>query len=526
MPRGARPAHVVFVLAALVFGVGWVALYLVEPDREWIKLWAPSIGGALLVGAITVFAVNIAVEAAEERRRESLRRAARRELHDIRTAVDQFLGKWQEAVWKVSGDFLEVLKEEEDSTAPFPQALIEWLPTETNELLWVGWGQPNHEKIQSTEDWQAAVETVKRIRLQSEQMVGWYAEALDAETLDALAELLQYVGAVVQNIPRRGDANWFMQEEPGSRFLLAYKKLWPQVDDALDSERKRHRGTLRTIYSPVDLTEGDIQHTGRTYAYVNPVLVSLHDALHPEGGCERAYLELITSSRAALDLGCGTGRLLKKAASSLEFGSLYPHQRTFVGVDRESPMLAGTRGADRISWGESLIDWEWNDARVVDVGRWFDLVLMTGGAFQELLTDDDVRMVLSNALHHLDPGGRFAFDLRPRDWYSTPRSAPASPGEGGGGSRGEVAAETTALRTPETDLIEFKTTYMIPEAVEPITSYNVIRFIDHDKLRAMLGEAGFRVDCWFGDWSVSSPPQHTYQELVVATYAPRPDLRA
>ncbi|HXN38702.1 MAG TPA: class I SAM-dependent methyltransferase [Solirubrobacteraceae bacterium] len=83
-----------------------------------------------------------------------------------------------------------------------------------------------------------------------------------------------------------------------------------------------------------------------------------------------------------------------------------------TGVDRKYAMLATAESADgEMSWEESEIVWLHGDARTVDVGRRFDLITRTGHTFQELLTDNDIRMVLSNVLRHLDTGGRFAFDM-------------------------------------------------------------------------------------------------------------------
>ena len=60
------------------------------------------------------------------------------------------------------------------------------------------------------------------------------------------------------------------------------------------------------------------------------------------------------------------------------------------------------------------------------LGRHFDLVFLTGHAFQVFLTDDDQRAVLSTIAEHLASGGRFIFDTRSpaaqawREWTPMP----------------------------------------------------------------------------------------------------------
>src|SRR5690606_24205907 len=60
----------------------------------------------------------------------------------------------------------------------------------------------------------------------------------------------------------------------------------------------------------------------------------------------------------------------------------------------------------------SLVDWVEGDARSVRLGRTFDLVVLTGHAFQVFLDEADQAAALATIAAHLAPGGRFIFDSR------------------------------------------------------------------------------------------------------------------
>src|SRR6185295_14259902 len=109
--------------------------------------------------------------------------------------------------------------------------------------------------------------------------------------------------------------------------------------------------------------------------YSDPDLVQFYD-IENERGVDFDYcVRFAQGARSVLDLGCGTGQL----AAALVDG------RSVSGVDPASAMLDIAR---RRVGGES-VDWVEADARTVRLGRRFDLVLLTGHAFQVFLTPDD-----------------------------------------------------------------------------------------------------------------------------------------
>jgi SAM-dependent methyltransferase len=237
--------------------------------------------------------------------------------------------------------------------------------------------------------------------------------------------------------------------------------------------------------------------------YTDPRLAALYEPLNPWGPCDDYYLELIRSAASVLDLGCGAGQLLRRAAAEDD-------SRALVGVDVAPAMLAEAARAD------TGVVWLHGDARTVDVGRRFELATMTGHAFQVLLTDDDVRAVLSNVWRHLGPGGRFAFETRNPSARAWERWAGlTSRVESPTGEDVEVTLESVRLLEP--DLVELSGTYRFEASRTSLESRGTLRFIDPQHLRALLEGAGYRIDGWFGDWDRTPVTSASPEMIVVAT---------
>ncbi len=198
---------------------------------------------------------------------------------------------------------------------------------------------------------------------------------------------------------------------------------------------------------------------------------------------------LAGSCTSVLDLGCGTGLF----AASLMGCDV-------VGVDPAAAMLdiaASRPGGDRVRWVRG-------DARTVRLGRRFDLVVLTGHAFQVFLGDEDRAAVLCTIAAHLAPAGRFIFDSRNpefRQWRAwTPGNSRRTIEHS---ALGRVLAWNDAACDPVTGIVTYGTFYKLADGRQH-SSQSRIAFPSQQRIAAAIGAAGLFVDRWLGDWSGTS----------------------
>lgn len=219
--------------------------------------------------------------------------------------------------------------------------------------------------------------------------------------------------------------------------------------------------------------------------YTDPALVDFYDLENGWAGDMDYCATLARDAGSVLDLGCGTGVFL----TAIDV----PRK---VGVDRADAMLKVARerpGGEDVAWIEG-------DARSVRLEQRFDLVVLTGHAFQVFLTPDDQRAALATIAAHLGPGGRFVFDTRNperREWeewqpHNSLRRVEHS-------EHGLVKAWNAASHDPATGLVTYRTHYRLPDGRE-LSASSRIRFTGRAELAEMIEEAGLRVDRWLGDW--------------------------
>ncbi len=134
--------------------------------------------------------------------------------------------------------------------------------------------------------------------------------------------------------------------------------------------------------------------------YVNPKLVEIYDLDSGWSNDRDFYLSLAGPQRQTiLDLGCGTGLLCNAYAAT---------NHDVTGVDPSPAMLDVGR---RKPHGNE-IEWVQSFAQTYRSDKLFDLIIMTGHAFQVLLEDVDVLKTFSTMRKHLKQGGLVAFESR------------------------------------------------------------------------------------------------------------------
>lgn len=131
----------------------------------------------------------------------------------------------------------------------------------------------------------------------------------------------------------------------------------------------------------------------------------------------------------------------------------------------------------------------------------FDLIYMTGHAFQALLTDDDVLALLTAAARHLRPGGRLIFETRNpqrRAWLSwTPeksRTIVQTP------EQGRVEEYFDTSRISAAGVVDIAHYYRFLDDGRELMGRSRIRFIAQAHVADLIVRAGLRSLAWYGDW--------------------------
>jgi len=234
--------------------------------------------------------------------------------------------------------------------------------------------------------------------------------------------------------------------------------------------------------------------------FSDAALVELYDVLcsWEQRGDLDFYLELVMSAKAVLDVGCGTGALLHRAR---EIG----HAGRLCGLDPANAMLDVART-------RSDIEWIHGDLDAVAWDRQFDLVVMTGHAFQVLVDDDELRRSLATIRSALTEDGRFAFETRNPLVRSWERWTPDNAAEITDASGADVRV-CNEFETPVTDVVRFTTTFTSPRWDQPQLSSSTLRFLDAPSLSVFLSEADLTVTEQFGDWD-RQPLTDTSPEII------------
>ena len=232
----------------------------------------------------------------------------------------------------------------------------------------------------------------------------------------------------------------------------------------------------------------------------------LYDAFNPWGPGDEFYLALAHRiGGPVLDLGCGTGMLASRIAQEI---------RPVAGLDPAKGMLQVARrraGADRVEWIEG-------DARRFDLGRQFNLIYLTGHAFQVFLTDEDALAMLRCAARHLTPQGQLAFDTRNpsarawQDWTADNAEIAEVPGFG----RVEESVDTVYDEATGIASMTHRQRFL-DRGTEQV-GHSRIRFTSKDRVAALLNEAGLSLEDCYGWWDRTPFAPQAKEIIVVARH--------
>ncbi|WP_405794541.1 class I SAM-dependent methyltransferase [Streptomyces sp. NBC_01506] len=246
--------------------------------------------------------------------------------------------------------------------------------------------------------------------------------------------------------------------------------------------------------------------------FADPALAAWYDVLSPTD--ERTdfgfYLPHIMSAPSVLDIGCGTGSLLRLAREA-------GHQGRLRGLDPAVGMLEQARRRPDLD-----VEWILGDLESTSWEREFDFAVMTGHAFQELLGDDELRASLAAVRAALTDNGRFGFETRnplARAWESWTTDGPVDVPVPGADRSATLLMERQ-VHSVDGDIVSFRTTLDIPGERAPRHSDSTLRFLGADRLDTFLTEAGLVVEERYGDWDRGPLTDASPEIITIARRTP------
>lgn len=239
--------------------------------------------------------------------------------------------------------------------------------------------------------------------------------------------------------------------------------------------------------------------------YSDEEAAALYDTLNPWGPSDDFYFAEVMSSSAVLDVGCGTGTMLRKARAA-------GHPGRLVGIDPDTHALDIARQC-------SDVEWLAGDAASIEWSGEFDLAVMMSHVFQCLSTDEDLADSLKAIRRALAPSGRFVFETRnpaARAWEEWDAMDPVEVVD----PAGRTVRISYDVHSVVDDVVTFDEVTSEAAGRSPTVDAGwgksdargqvlrsdraSLRFLDVDTLREFLAKAGFTIDAVHGDWDRSA----------------------
>lgn len=163
----------------------------------------------------------------------------------------------------------------------------------------------------------------------------------------------------------------------------------------------------------------------------------------------------------------------------------------------------------------STIEWIEGSAQEFQVHRSFDLAIMTGHAFQVLLSDEDIEATLRTIHGHLRSEGQFVFESRNPaiNWSARWNYDQFFEVDGT-----KVIQETRCGEPMRKERICFEHRYKFPD--ETIVSKSELRFVGKDRIIELLDGAGFNIASVLGDRSGGAYDPVASEEMIFLARRP------
>jgi SAM-dependent methyltransferase len=221
--------------------------------------------------------------------------------------------------------------------------------------------------------------------------------------------------------------------------------------------------------------------------FADPVL---YDAENGWGPADDFYLALAQQvGGPVLDVACGTGRLARAIA------------RTGLHVTGIDIMPAMVERARALS-DEGNATWIHADCRTFRLGRQYRCVLMTGHAFQNLLTDAEQDALLARVRDHLEVEGIFAFETRNLRGKNYGDAGDFALWRSFQDPDGRWIDVRVASRYDALAMIDHvRLLRQVRETGETRPSEIALRYIGVEELNRRLAEHGLTVVAQYGDWA-------------------------
>jgi len=230
--------------------------------------------------------------------------------------------------------------------------------------------------------------------------------------------------------------------------------------------------------------------------YEDPLLADLYD-LDSGWSIDRDfYLALAGKEpKRILDLGCGTG-LLSDAYAALG--------HAVTGVDPAKAMLDVARQKPN----GARIEWVQSPAQAFRCEQQFDLIIMTGNAFQVFLEDEDILATFATMRRHLAPDGMIAFETRNPaiDWPALwNRDTDLDIG-------GRAIRQSRRILKTGNSRVSFETRYALADRT--LVSTSELLFLSRPDIEERLNASGLRAETVYGDWQHEPFDEAVSHEMV------------